>query len=362
MEIANQTVHGVLHVGWVPDGAGGIPRTDGGSRRPERRTRCRLYGGDRSVSPPDRVPADDARHRSGLAERSATTATSGRRDRARSRRARTGGEQSAARLRDADVRASARRWPRSVDHARAPTTSARWRSGRRRWAAGARCGSCAAADAYCATLAMPDCDGDVRPTGRAHLRRRPIRDRARCRGSGRTGCAAARTFAAAGGAGAVGRWRRSGAAAVVLSARSLSRLVAVWTRVASELRRRSVAPPPSCFGADRGPIAGLIGLVPGGRFSGLTRCGTPSAGGAASAATRRGAGAGASDTGAGAATRRGRRGTQGATGATSAGGRRRIGNDRDQHGPSSPRQAARRALPGRAAATVAAVTSMSILT
>ena len=59
-EVANKTVHGVMHLGWVSDGSGRLPRPDGGAREAERPVRQRLHGRDQAVPAPDRVPADDA--------------------------------------------------------------------------------------------------------------------------------------------------------------------------------------------------------------------------------------------------------------------------------------------------------------
>ncbi len=66
-EIANRTVHAVMHLGWVPDGHRRLQRPDGRLRQAKRTARDRLHGRDQAVPAPDRVPADDARDRAGLA-------------------------------------------------------------------------------------------------------------------------------------------------------------------------------------------------------------------------------------------------------------------------------------------------------
>ena len=66
-EIANRTVHGVMHIGWVPDGAGRLPRPDGRPREAKRTPRERLHGCDQAVPAPDRVPADAPRDRARVA-------------------------------------------------------------------------------------------------------------------------------------------------------------------------------------------------------------------------------------------------------------------------------------------------------
>ena len=69
LEIANQTVHGILHVGWVPNGTRWLPRADGGPGEAERPLRAGLHGRDHAVSLPARVPRDAARARAGVAGR-----------------------------------------------------------------------------------------------------------------------------------------------------------------------------------------------------------------------------------------------------------------------------------------------------
>ena len=66
-EIANRTMHGVMHLGWVPDGRRRLPRPDGRPREAKRSARERLHGRDQAVPAPDRLPADDARDRAGVA-------------------------------------------------------------------------------------------------------------------------------------------------------------------------------------------------------------------------------------------------------------------------------------------------------
>ena len=65
-EIVNRTVHGVMHIGWVSTrtvvtaGAGRL-------REAERTARGQLHGRDQALPAPDRVPADAAPDRAGLA-------------------------------------------------------------------------------------------------------------------------------------------------------------------------------------------------------------------------------------------------------------------------------------------------------
>ena len=66
-EIANRTMHGIMHIGWVPDETGALPRRDGRLCEAKRTARDRLHGRDQAVPPPDRVPADDAKDGAGLA-------------------------------------------------------------------------------------------------------------------------------------------------------------------------------------------------------------------------------------------------------------------------------------------------------
>ena len=49
-EIVNRTVHAVMHIGWVPDDAGGYHGADGGAGQAERVLRPGLHGGDRARS------------------------------------------------------------------------------------------------------------------------------------------------------------------------------------------------------------------------------------------------------------------------------------------------------------------------
>ena len=65
-EIANRTMHGVMHVGWVADGTGGYRGQMAVLREAERTARERLHGRDQAVPAPDRVPADDAADRAEL--------------------------------------------------------------------------------------------------------------------------------------------------------------------------------------------------------------------------------------------------------------------------------------------------------
>ena len=66
-EIANRTVHGVLHIGWVPEPDGLLPRPDGRPGEAERAVRDRLPCRDQALPAPDRVPGDAAGHRAGVA-------------------------------------------------------------------------------------------------------------------------------------------------------------------------------------------------------------------------------------------------------------------------------------------------------
>jgi hypothetical protein len=62
-EIANRTMHGVLHIGRVPgrnNRERRLSRSHGGVGEAERTTRKRLHGDDQAVPAPDRVSADDA--------------------------------------------------------------------------------------------------------------------------------------------------------------------------------------------------------------------------------------------------------------------------------------------------------------
>ncbi len=66
-EIANRTVHGVMHVGWVRGPGGRLPRPDGRVGEAKRAARDSLHGRDRAVPAPDRLPADHATDRAGVA-------------------------------------------------------------------------------------------------------------------------------------------------------------------------------------------------------------------------------------------------------------------------------------------------------
>lgn len=67
LELANQTVHGVLHVGLGSRWRGRPPRPDGRAREAERTARKPLHGRHHPVPPLDRLPADDAADRTGVA-------------------------------------------------------------------------------------------------------------------------------------------------------------------------------------------------------------------------------------------------------------------------------------------------------
>jgi len=64
-EIANATMHGVMHLGWVPGRADGLR----GHRAVEakRSVRYGIRGGHQPIPLPDRVPSTDARDRAGVA-------------------------------------------------------------------------------------------------------------------------------------------------------------------------------------------------------------------------------------------------------------------------------------------------------
>ena len=68
-EIANRTVHGVMHIGWVPDGTGGYRGQMAVFVKPNGLLGQRLHGRDQAVPAPDRLPADAAPDRAGLAGR-----------------------------------------------------------------------------------------------------------------------------------------------------------------------------------------------------------------------------------------------------------------------------------------------------
>ncbi len=67
-EVANRTVHGVLHLGWVPDGSGGLPRPDGRAGEAERTARQRLPDRDQAVPAPDRLSEDASPDRTEMAD------------------------------------------------------------------------------------------------------------------------------------------------------------------------------------------------------------------------------------------------------------------------------------------------------
>ena len=67
-EIANRTVHGVLHLGWVPDERGGHRGQMAVLVKPNGLVRDRLHGCDQAVPAPDRVPGGDATDRAGVAD------------------------------------------------------------------------------------------------------------------------------------------------------------------------------------------------------------------------------------------------------------------------------------------------------
>ena len=67
LEIANRTVHGVLHLGWVSDDGGGYRGQMAVLVKPTGLLRDRLHGRDHAVPPLDRVPGDAARDRAGVA-------------------------------------------------------------------------------------------------------------------------------------------------------------------------------------------------------------------------------------------------------------------------------------------------------
>ena len=77
-ELINATVHGVIHLGWVPDESGRVPRADGDPREAERPAGAGLHGRDHALPLSDRVPADGEEHRPKVAveERRSNVATS----------------------------------------------------------------------------------------------------------------------------------------------------------------------------------------------------------------------------------------------------------------------------------------------
>ena len=66
-EIANRTMHGVMHLGWVPDETGGFRAYMAVYVKPNGVRRERVHGRDQAVSAPDRVPLDAARGRADVA-------------------------------------------------------------------------------------------------------------------------------------------------------------------------------------------------------------------------------------------------------------------------------------------------------
>ena len=67
-EIANRTVHGVLHVGWVPDGTGGFRGQMAVYAKPNGSARGRVHGRNPALPAPDRLPDDAATDRAELAD------------------------------------------------------------------------------------------------------------------------------------------------------------------------------------------------------------------------------------------------------------------------------------------------------
>ena len=65
-EIANRTMHGVMHLGWVADGAA-VPRADGRPGQAQRPDGRRVHGRDQAVPAPHRLPADAPRARAPVA-------------------------------------------------------------------------------------------------------------------------------------------------------------------------------------------------------------------------------------------------------------------------------------------------------
>ena len=66
-EIANRTMHGVMHIGWVPDETGGYRGQMAVLVKPNGLLGTAYMAAISAVPAPDRVPADDARVRAGLA-------------------------------------------------------------------------------------------------------------------------------------------------------------------------------------------------------------------------------------------------------------------------------------------------------
>ncbi|MGH2806137.1 MAG: DUF2867 domain-containing protein [Actinomycetota bacterium] len=65
-EVANRTVHGVIHLGWVPDGAAGYRGQMAILVKPNGRFGRSYLAAIKPFRHPDRVPAGDPRHRSGM--------------------------------------------------------------------------------------------------------------------------------------------------------------------------------------------------------------------------------------------------------------------------------------------------------
>ena len=59
-EVANRTMHGVLHLGRVPDAGGGYTCPDGRAREAERAVREDIHARDQAVPAPDRLPGHAA--------------------------------------------------------------------------------------------------------------------------------------------------------------------------------------------------------------------------------------------------------------------------------------------------------------
>ena len=58
-ELANRTVHGVLHIGWVSDGTGGFRGQMAVLVKPHGDVRDHVHGGHQAVPTPRRLPGDD---------------------------------------------------------------------------------------------------------------------------------------------------------------------------------------------------------------------------------------------------------------------------------------------------------------
>jgi hypothetical protein len=66
-EMANRTAHGVMHIGWVPEGTGGYRGQMAVYVKPNGQFGQRLHGSDQAVSIPDRVSTGDAGDRAQVA-------------------------------------------------------------------------------------------------------------------------------------------------------------------------------------------------------------------------------------------------------------------------------------------------------